>query len=146
MLCVALGSDANDAAVASKRCGDIKIRVLIKCHALGSAQAAVKHMYFATLGDAVNAVIARGRWPGDVQLSAGMKRQVIGCHRRFQGGEHEDFALRADFENCSAAIAYEQISGTVEGQSSGDAHALDPFLRLAILGHAMNRSIMTARD
>src|SRR5580700_3540506 len=64
----------------------------------------------------------------------------------FERGKNEDLPVRADLENRSAAIAYEEIFVGIEGDSCGDAHAFHPELRTPVRRDAVNRAVVAAGD
>src|SRR5258708_9672164 len=144
MFGMALRRDAHDTAAAAEPCDDVEIPVLVKRQALRTTQPAIEHMDFAVLRDAIHAVVAGGGRPAHVEFAAGVKREMIRGDRGLQRGEHKNFTLRADLENCAAAVADKQIAFRIESYSGGDAHALDPLFAAAVGGDAINCSVMTA--
>jgi hypothetical protein len=70
--------------------------------------------------------------------------QVIGGHGRFECGENKNFAVRTDFEYCTAAIANVEAAGLVERQAGSDAHAFHPLHRATVGRDAMDSAIVAA--
>src|SRR5260370_7105432 len=91
--------------MAAMRGGDVEIGVAIERQALRTPEPAIENMHVAASRDAIHAIIAGSSRPGDVQIAARMKRQVIRGERRLQRGEHKNLTAGADFENRSTAIA-----------------------------------------
>src|SRR6266403_2819433 len=125
---MALRSNSHDAAVPAVRCRDIQVRVAVESQTLRTSEPAIKHGNIAALRDAVNAIVARGSRPGNVEIAARMKSQVVRRERRLQRGHYTNFAARANFENRAAAVANVEIFGVIERDSGGDAHAFNPLL------------------
>src|SRR4029077_7260667 len=123
---------------------DVKIRVAIKRQALWTPQPTIKHGNIAALRDAVHAIVTRSSRPGDVEVAARMKRQMIRGERRLQRGKHKNLAARADFENRAAAIADVKIFRVIKRNPGGDAHALNPLLGATLWSNAMDRAVVAA--
>src|SRR5450755_4613649 len=100
-----LWREANDAALASKRCGHVEIAATIECETLWTSEAAKKRGDFAGGINAIDAVEAGGGRPGDKKLAGGTEREVVRRKRRLERGENKNFAVGSDFKNCAAAIA-----------------------------------------
>src|SRR5260370_20304367 len=132
--------------MAAMRGGDVEIGVAIERQTLRAPEAAIENMHVASLRDAVNAIVAGSSRPGDVQIAARMKCQMIRGKRRLQRGEHKNFAAGADFENRAAAIADVKIFRVIEGDARGDAHAFNPLLGAAIRRDAVNGAVVAAGD
>ncbi len=142
----ACGSQAHDSALATQRAGDIKIAQAVESQPLRASEAAKKNAHLARRGNSKNAVVARCRRSGDEKLACGAECQVVGGNRRLERREHKNFALGADLENRAAAVAHVQAAALVEGDASGDAHALDPLHRSAVGRNAVHRAIVAAGD
>src|SRR5260370_7211019 len=104
MFGMALRRDAHDTAAAAERCDDVEIPVVVKRQALRTTQPAIEHMHFAVLRDAIHAVVAGGGRPAHVEFAAGVKREMIRGDRGLQPGEHKNFTLWADLENCAPPV------------------------------------------
>src|SRR4029077_8458279 len=139
-----VGSEPDDAAAAAERSRDIKIAEAIEGEALWASEAAEENVYIAAGSDFVDAVEARRRGAGDVQIAGGTEREMICGERRLKRGEDENFAVRANLENRAAAIAYVEAAGFVKREAGGDAHAFDPLHGAAVGRDAVNRSIVAA--
>src|SRR5258708_40263203 len=98
-----LRRDSHNPPSSSVRGRHIKISVAIQSNALGSAKPAKENIHIAALRDAVDAVKAGSRRPGNVQIAAGMKRQVIRGYGRLKRGDYKNLAARAYFENRPTA-------------------------------------------
>src|SRR5271167_4246929 len=98
------------------------------------------------LRDAVDAVIAGCRRPGDIQVAARMKREMIRGERRFDGCKDKNFAAWTNFEDCSAAISHVEILGTVERYTRGYTHPFNPLLGAAFWRNPMNCAVVAAGD
>src|SRR5580704_7461904 len=69
------------------------------------------------------------------------------CRERgFESRKYENFTVRADLENRSAAIADIEASRTIERDPRGRAHALDPLHRTAVGRNAMHGTVVAAGD
>ena len=73
----------------------------------------------------MDAIEARRRGTGDVQMIVRTECQMISRDRRLDRGEDVDLALLADLEDRPAAIADVQVVLAIECQAGTDAHALD---------------------
>src|SRR5580693_6441241 len=127
-----LWREAHDAALTSKRTGDVEIARTVEGQALRTAESAEKRADFAGGIDAIDLIEARSRGAGNVQVTRSAERQVIGGHGRLERRKNKNFAVRTDFENRAAAIAHVEAAGLVEREARGDAHALDPLHRAAV--------------
>src|SRR5216683_1723658 len=143
---LSLPRDPHDAATPSVRGRHIEISVAIQSQALRPPEATEENAHIAALRDFVDAVKTGGRRPGNVQIAAGMKRQVISGDGGLERGKNKDLAARADLENRAAAVANVQIAVVIERDAGGDAHAFDPLLGAAIGRDAMYRSVVAAGD
>src|SRR5579859_937901 len=123
-----LRSDADDPTPPAEGGRHIEIAVPVKRQTLWTAKAAIKRADFAALCDAVDAIVARGRRAGDIEIAIRMKREMIRGERRFDRCKNENFPACADFENRSAAVADVQIIGAIKCDARGDAHAFNPLL------------------
>src|SRR5260370_31285987 len=130
--------------MAAMRGGDVEIGVAIERQALRTPEPAIENMHVAASRDAIHAIIAGSSRPGDVQIAARMKRQVIRGERRLQRGEHKNLTAGADFENRATAIADIKIFRVIEGDARGDAHAFNPLLGAAIRRDPVNGAVVAA--
>src|SRR5271167_110939 len=143
---VRLRRDANDAATPAIRSGDVEITIAVKGQPLWTSETAKKRTNFTALRDAVDAVIAGCRRPGDIQVAARMKREMIRGERRFDGCKDKNFAAWTNFEDCSAAISHVEILGTVERYTRGYTHPFNPLLGAAFWRNPMNCAVVAAGD
>src|SRR5271155_4349718 len=63
-----------------------------------------------------------------------------------QCGKDKDFARGADLENCAAAVAHVEVSGLVESDAGGHAHAFDPLFSTAVRGDTVDGAVVAARN
>src|SRR5215472_1252479 len=71
-----------------------------------------------------------------------MKRQMVRGDGWLERGKNKNFALRANFENRSAAVSNVQIARAIKGNARSDAHSFDPFFGAPFWGDAMNSSVV----
>ena len=73
----------------------------------------------------MNAIEARRRGTGHIQVVVRSEREMIRRDRRLDRGKHVDLALLADLEDRPAAIADVQVVFAIECEAGADSHALD---------------------
>ena len=111
------GCDADDAAAAVEAGGHVDAAVARQRQSLGTAQAAIPCARVSVGIDGPDGVVGRERGTGDEEHPRAVHRQVIRRHARLQRGMDEDFAVRVDFEDGSAAVAHEKIALAIEGSA-----------------------------
>ena len=120
--------------------------VFIERHALRPAQAAIEDFHLAVVGNAVDAIEARGGGAGDVEVAVRTERQMVGGDGRLERGEDEDLAVGADLENGAAAVADVEVVLAVEGDAGGDAHAFHVDRHVAGGRDLVDEAVIAAGD
>src|SRR5215831_10805820 len=92
-----LGRDAHDAASSAIGRGDVEICFPIEGHTLGTAQAAIENVDFATLRDAVDAVESQARGNAHaLNPLLGLAAWSYAMNRAVMAARNEQVPLRAE--------------------------------------------------
>src|SRR5262249_32935794 len=118
----------------------------VESHTLGPAQTAIEHIDFAGVRYAVDGIEAGSGRATHIEITIGAECQMVGGDRRFDGGEDEDLALRADLGDRAAAIADVHVALVVEGETGSDTHAFDPNRDCAVRSGLVHDAVEAAGD
>ena len=122
---LAIWIDAQDAsAPAVTGCG-IEIAVPIEGEALGPPEATEEQLHIAIGGDALDGIETGCSGTRDVELRVWTEGQMVGGDGGFERGKDEDFTLWPDLEDGARTVTDIEVAGGVEGDTGGNAHALD---------------------
>jgi hypothetical protein len=131
---VSIWRDADDAALAVERCGDVEVAGDVEGHALGAAESLVEDGGLAVAVDGVDGLVAGGGGAGDEERALVVEGEVVGGDAGLERGVDEDLAvaqdparagraLGPDLEDGAGAVADEEVAVAIEGDAGGDAHA-----------------------